>query len=513
VIIDFPLTPLGRKQKAAIEALRRRSIRGSFLEWCEVALPKGLRPDARHHRAVIDTLERVARGELSRVMIFAPPASGKSIYTSVLYPVWYLAQHPTASILSISNTYELAETFGGAARKLVLEHDHLLGYKISRDSHAAGNWATDKGGKYFAAGTGGAIVGRRGNLILIDDPIKGAEDADSKSARDRVFNWFNRDLKTRLSSDNDPIVIIQTRWGTDDLSGRLLEEAERTGIPWTVISLPAVAEENDILGRQPGEYLWPENSSYVELLKEHRELQTSRAWSSLYQQSPVAEGGNFFKAEWFHECAYLPPKETMKIFATADYAVSEGKGDWTVLMVFGLTADNKLHLLDLWRGRTSTAFWVEHIFRLHQQWQPQVWAEESGVILKAVEPIITAQARQRGVYPYRVPFPSTRDKSARARGIQGFLEMNGGLYLPRAAWVPEFLNEILSFPSGKTDDQADALSLAGRVMGKLQAPRPELLQKPKLKVLTVGDPATQIGTSLEDLWDAAEHRARHVQRI
>ena len=330
--------------------------------------------------------------------------------------------------------------------------------------------------------------------------------------RDRAFSWFNRDLKTRLSQDSDPIIIIQTRWNLEDLSGRLLEEADRTGTPWDIVSMPAVAGENDILGRQVGEYLWPENPGYVALLKENKQSQTARDWAALYLQQPIPDGGYFFKADWFHDYVYPPPKETMRIFGTCDYAVSEGKGDWTVLQVFGLAAQHKLYLLDQWRGRTSSAIWVEHLFRLHQQWQPQVWAEEAGVILKSVEPLITSRARQLGVYPYRVPFPSTKDKAARARGIQGFLETNGGLHIPRAAWVPDFLSEVLSFPAGRTDDQCDALSLAGRVMGQLSAPQPEL-QRPKQKVLIVSDPLTQVAATMEDLWDIAEHQSRRIQRI
>ncbi len=431
---------------AASVALKRRAIRHSFLEWCKHALPRGLTP-AAHHRLLIEKLEAVARGEISRLMIFAPPASGKSIYVSCLFTAWYMALHPEKSILACSHTYELAESWGRAVRKLITEHSSTLGLSLSRESQAAGNWANSKGGKYFAAGVGGAITGRRGNLIVIDDPVKGHEDADSKPMRDRAFSWFNRDLKTRLSQDSDPIIIIQTRWNLEDLSGRLLEEADRTGTPWEIISMPAVAGENDILGRQPGEYLWPENPGYVALLKENKKSQTARDWAALYLQQPIPDGGYFFKADWFHDYAYPPPKETMRIFGTADYAVSEGKGDWTVLQVFGLAAQHKLYLLDQWRGRTSSAIWVEHLFRLHQQWQPQVWAEEAGVILRSVEPLIKSRARQLSVYPYRVPFPSTKDKAARARGIQGFLETNGGLHIPRAAWVPDFLVRGLDLSS------------------------------------------------------------------
>ena len=149
------------QQQAAAAALKRRGIRGSFLEFCKYALPRGLVP-AAHHRLVIDTLQQVARGMISRVMVFAPPASGKSIYVSALFPAWFMAMHPEKNILACSHTYELAESFGRAVRKYITEHSAVLGISLSRESQAAGNWANDKGGKYFAAGVGGAITGRRG---------------------------------------------------------------------------------------------------------------------------------------------------------------------------------------------------------------------------------------------------------------------------------------------------------------------------------------------------------------
>ena len=497
------------QQQAAAAALKRRGIRGNYHEWCKYALPSGQTPD-RHHRLIIETLQRVARGELSRVMFFSPPASAKTTYVTTLFIPWYMAMYPTKGVLCCAHTFDLAEDFGGAVRKYILEHSAVLGISLSKDSQAASSFSNNQGGKFFGVGLGGAVTGRRGHLVVVDDPVKGHEAADSKSARDSAYSWFRRDLKTRLSADSDPIIIVSTRWHTEDLCGQLLDEAARTGgTPWYVVSLPAVAGENDILGRQPGEYLWPENPKYQNLLRENQASLPARDWAALYLQTPIVDGGNFFRSEWFHEYITLPPLDSMRIFATSDFAVSE-QGDWTVLQIYGLAPQNKLHLLDQWRGRTSSAVWIEQMFHLHQKWKPIVWAEEAGVIKKAIDPAIVSRARQLGVYPYRESYASTRDKAARAQPIRGFLETNGGLHIPRAPWTAAFLDEALSFPAGRTDDQVDALSLAGQALGKLTAPTPELLQKPKIKVLQISDPNTQVRATIDDLWDEYENRSQYT---
>jgi len=173
-----------------------------------------------------------------------PPGAAKSTYASILYAPWYLAQHPQHCLIAASHTQELAEKWGRRVRNLVAEHSLILGAALAHDSQAAGRWETSSGGEYFAAGVGGAIAGRRADLVVIDDPVRSREDADSELIRDKTWDWYKSDLYTRLKPGGR-IVLIQTRWHEDDLAGRLLAEMAGGGDIWNVISLPAFAEAAD----------------------------------------------------------------------------------------------------------------------------------------------------------------------------------------------------------------------------------------------------------------------------
>ena len=169
-----------------------------------------------------------------------PPGSAKGTYSSILFPPWYLSQHPKHSLISASHTDELAERWGRKVRALINEHERVLGIGLSNASQAAGRWETSFGGEYYAAGVGGSIAGWRGDLILIDDPVKSREAADSPAMRDKAWDWFSGDVVPRLKPGGR-IVLIQTRLHEDDLAGRCLEHAKSAGDAWKVISLPAMA--------------------------------------------------------------------------------------------------------------------------------------------------------------------------------------------------------------------------------------------------------------------------------
>ena len=218
-------------------------------------------------------------------MIFAPPGSAKSTYASILHTPWHFAAHPDHCVIAASHTAELAEKWGRRVRNLVAEHSAVLGVSLATDSQAAGRWETDSGGEYFAAGVGGAIAGRRADLVVIDDPIRSREDADSETVRDKIWDWYKSDLYTRLKPGGR-IVLIQTRWHEDDLAGRLLADMAAGGDQWEIISLPALAEANDPLGRAVGQPLWPEWEDIANLERKRRAV-GPRDWSALYQQRPA----------------------------------------------------------------------------------------------------------------------------------------------------------------------------------------------------------------------------------
>ena len=198
----------------------------------------------------ICNLERLAAGEIDRLAVFMPPGSAKSTYSSILFPPWFLAQKPMASVLAASHTTELAEKWGRRVRNLVTEHGSTLRLDLSSDSQAAGRWALTSGAEYYAAGVGVGIAGFRADLAVIDDRVRSREDADSQAIRDRIWDWYKTDLLTRLRPGGR-VVLIQTRWHEDDLAGRILAEAATSGEQWHVLSLPAEAEPGDPLDASP----------------------------------------------------------------------------------------------------------------------------------------------------------------------------------------------------------------------------------------------------------------------
>lgn len=433
---------------------------------------------AAHHRLLIEKLEQVSSGKIDRLAVFMPPGAAKSTYSSILYAPWYFSQHPQHCVIAASHTAELAEKWGRRVRNLLAENALILGVGLAPDSQAAGRWETDHGGEYFAAGVGGAVAGRRADLVVIDDPIRSREDADSETIRDKTWDWYKSDLYTRLKPGGR-IVLIQTRWHEDDLAGRLLEDMKAGGDQWEVISLPALAEDNDPLGRAPGVPLWPEWEDLDNLERKRRAV-GPRDWSALYQQRPAPEEGDYFKSDWLRPYEKAPARETLRVYGGSDYAVTSDGGDYTVHAVVGLDPEGRMYLLDLWRKQAASDVWVEAFCDLVLRWKPIGWAEETGQIRSGVGPYIDRRQRERRAYVSREQFPTRGDKSVRAQSIRGRMALEG-LYVPiSASWYPNLRSELLSFPAGKHDDQVDALGLVGQLLDKMTAgSRPKEPEKPK----------------------------------
>jgi predicted phage terminase large subunit-like protein len=426
---------------------------------------------------LIDQLEALTRGEIDRLAVFMPPGAAKSTYASILFPPWYLAQQPTAAVIAASHTAELAERWGRKVRNLVAEHSNILGVQLADDSQAAGRWETSVGGEYYAAGVGGAITGRRADLVVIDDPVRSREDADSELVRDKTWDWYKADLYTRLKPGGR-ICVIQTRWHEDDLAGRLLADGLGGGDQWHTISLPAIAEPDDPLGRPVGAALWPEWEDAEELARKQRAA-GPRVWSALYQQRPAPEEGDYFKSEWLKPYNKSPARDTLRVYGGSDYGVTADGGDYTVHVVVGLDPEGRMYLLDLWRRQSSSEEWVEAFCDLVLEWKPIGWAEEQGQIRSGVGPFLERRQRDRKAYVARDAFPTRGDKAVRAQSIRGMMAQEG-LYVPvHASWYPALRAELLSFPAGKHDDQVDALGLVGQLLNKMLAgQKPRLVEKP-----------------------------------
>ena len=237
------------------------------------------------------------------------------------------------------------------------------------------------------------------------------------------------------------------------------------------MSLPAIAEENDALGRKPGEPLWPEMFPDVMLAAE-RQIQGERNWSALYQQRPSPEQGDYFKRDWFEYYTIPPRVEEMRVYGASDYAVTKGGGDYTVHGVSGVDKNDDLYVLDWWRGQVDSFEAVNQWANMVKNWRPIQWAEDKAQIEKTLGPFIQKRQRELGVYVHREPMSVWRtDKEARAQAIRGRASQ-GKVYLPaKAPWVSDLLSELLMFPNGRHDDQVDVMGLLGRMLGEMHGPR------------------------------------------
>lgn len=390
-----------------------------------------------------------------------PPGSAKSTYSSVLFPPWLLQRAP-GNIIAASHTIELAEKWGRRVRNLVNEHSQVLGLELAQDSQAAGRWSLASGQEYYAAGVGTGIAGFRAKYGLIDDPIRSRQDADSELIRDRIWDWYINDFRTRLVP-NARQVLIQTRWHEDDLAGRALNHEH-----WHVISLPAEAEPGDPLNRIPGEWLWSDGDyGYGDQLAQLKKNTPARTWSALYQQRPAPEEGDYFKSAWLKPYERMPARDTMRVYGASDYAVTADGGDYTVHVVVGIDPNGDMFLLDLWRKQASSDEWIESYCDLVKKWNPLEWAEEQGQIRAGVGPFLDRRARERQAFVVRTQFPTRGDKAVRAQSIRGRMGQCG-LHVPEdEPWFADLRSELLSFPAGKHDDQVDALGLVGQLLDKV----------------------------------------------
>lgn len=426
---------------------------------------------APHHRLIAEHLEAVERGDITRLMITMPPRHGKSMLASEFFPAWYMGRNPDHYVVTATYAQELADDFGRKVKNQIEDSAYKAifpGVGLSDDSksakrfHIEGSlggheYATKQRGAFYAVGVGGPLTGRGAHLLLIDDPVKNREDAESEIIRKKTKDWYTSTAYTRLMPGGR-IVVIQTRWHEDDLAGWL--QTEHAHEDWTILSLPAIDSE--------GRALWPEQYPIQALEGIERAL-PPRDWSALYMQAPSPETGDYFKREWLIpvEPQHIPPVETMMVYGGSDYAVTADGGDYTVHAIIGVASDGRMYLLDLWRAQASSDVWVDAFCQLVRKWKPVGWAEETGQIKSGVGPFLMKRMIETDSFVAREQFPTRGDKAIRAQSIRGRMAMQG-LHVPRdALWLSDFTAELMSFPVGVHDDQVDAIGLCGQLMDRM----------------------------------------------
>lgn len=439
-------SPLPRSSPLAAEDYAYSSLAAyAVYQWRDYRL-------APHHLRIIRALEAVERGEIDRLMINLPPRHGKSMLASEYFPAWYLGRNPARQIIHATYAQELAEDFGRKVRNQLTDDTFRLifpGVSLRQDSASAKRFSTNQAGAYFALGVGGPATGRGAHLLLIDDPIKGREDADSEPMRLRLKSWYRAVAYTRLMPGG-AVVVINTRWHHDDLSGWQLREFAHEG--WTVLSMPAIDAE--------GQALWPSDFPLKRLETIKRTI-GSRDWAALYQQTPVPEEGGILKLDWFPRFTAPPLEpEAYMVVQSWDTAFKPKQiNDPSVCETY-IVGTKGWYLVDVWRQRVDYPTLRRTAASLALKWKPDAVLIEDKASGQSLIQDLRAGVKMDGqvICPPVIAIEPEGDKLSRANGVAALIE-GGKLLLPEAApWLVDFETEIGTFPLGVNDDQVDAMT-------------------------------------------------------
>lgn len=433
-----------------------------FPEWLPIVSPR-LTWDWSHQLHLYAALGRVTQGLCKRLIISMPPRHTKSETVTVRYSAYRLERLPSMRVIIGAYNQRLSNKFSRKVRKIAAAR-----LKLSADCKKIDEWETPEGGGLMAVGVGSGVTGHGADLIVVDDPVKSREEAESQTYRERCWDWYTDDLYTRLEPGG-AIIVIQTRWHEDDLTGRLLAAAAQGGEEWEVVSLPALAEVNDPLGRAPGEALCPDRYDREALLQMQRAI-GARSFSALYQQRPVPEEGGLFKRNWFRVVEREDVPAGLRWARYYDLAAStKQSADYTASAECAFAPDGTLYIRDVQRARMEWPDAERLIVETMISSPRTLYGVE-----KAMHGLAAVQQLRRRRDVVHVAFrgiPVDRDKKSRALAWATRAE-EGKVALVRGAWITEFLAEALTFPFGKHDDQVDAVSGAVLMLGGGLSRRP-----------------------------------------
>lgn len=414
------------------------------------------------HEKIAEKLMAVERGEIKRLMIFVPPRHGKSELSSIKFPAWFLGKHPEKEVITASYSAELAEEFGYKTRNLVAspEYADIFRTELRSDSKSKAKWHTNNKGSYTAVGVGGAITGKGADLVSIDDPFKNRKEAESKTIRDAVFNWYTSTLYTRLEKGGS-IVLTLTRWHKDDLAGRLLKAMEEGGEQWEVIIFPAIAIQDEEF-RKEGEALWPEKYD-LEALQNIKQTIGLYDWNALYQQTPVASETQEFKEEFWQ---YRTMDEVLALNTyrtlTIDTAISQrAAADFTGLTLNFTDRENKWSIKS-WKEKISPLELIDLMFNLHEQYRLDKIGIEETIYLQAIQPFLEEEMRRRNRFLPIVPLKHNGEqKESRIRGLLPRYESHSIYHI--TGMCKDLEEEEISFPKGVHDDVLDSLAYQSQI--------------------------------------------------
>tara|TARA_R100001244_G_scaffold41765_3_gene37680 strand:+ start:1508 stop:3019 length:1512 start_codon:yes stop_codon:yes gene_type:complete len=426
----------------------------SFLTYVKHMWPDFI--EGRHHQIFAEKLERVARGELKRLIINMPPRHTKSEFASTYFPSWVLGRNSKLKVMQITHTAELAFRFGRRVRDIIdsPEYQHVFpGVALKADSKSAGRWETNAGGEAFYSGIGGAVTGRGADLLVLDD-IHSEQDALSPTALDNAWEYYSSGPRQRLQPGG-AIVIVMTRWSTKDLTGRLLsKQAEDHADQWEVVEFPAIFPETN-------KALWPEYWKIEELQGVKASIPVSK-WEAQWMQNPTSEEGAILKREWWKTWDKEEIPEMHFVIQSYDTAFSKKEtADFSAITtwcVFHPEEDSSrpaLLLLDVKKGRWDFPELKRVAVEQYKYWDPDTIIIEA----KASGMPLTDELRQAGIPVVNYSPGKGQDKITRVNTVAPILE-SGMVYVPETRWAEELVEECAAFPFGDYDDLVDSTTQA-----------------------------------------------------
>ena len=475
------------------------------------------------HDDICRRLEKFSRDIVERksprLMLLMPPRHGKSELASIRFPAWHLGHNPTHEVINVGYNLDLPMTFSRKVREVMRDPHYSNIFpesNLSPDSQSAEAWNTTAGGGFTAAGVGGGITGKGTHCLIVDDPIKNQEEADSAVVRDKLWDWYQSTAYTRLAPGGG-VLIIETYWSFDDLAGRLQEAMNRDDENvdrFEIVKYPALSEQWEYRDEEtfeikrfeeeqpdsgltllrPKDFCLHEARYSTEALKRIRANMQPRIWSALYQQNPTPDEGMYFKREFFRYAKQMPHPQGMRIFTAWDFAIGEKQqNDWTVGAT-GLQdeADN-IYVLEIFRMKGDSFQIVEAMLDVAARWGSAVSSGyligvEDGQIWRAIRPMLMKRMEERRVFPPHEVMKPLSDKVARARPLQGRMQQGRIIFPENASWLGQAEQELLRFPAGAHDDVVDALAwlthlCIGKAPPRIAAPPPLPSWRDKLAIV------------------------------
>ena len=450
---DEALKELLMLKEAEARLILREKAQNNFMPFVHHVYENFI--EGRHHLEIAEKLEKVATGEITRLIVNMPPRHSKSELASYLMPAWFLGRNPKLKIIQATHNTELAVRFGRKVRDLIdsEQYGHIFpDTDLKADSKAAGRWETSAGGEYFAAGVGAAVTGRGADLFIIDDPHS-EQDAMSEGRLEEAYEWYTSGPRQRLQPGGK-IIVVMTRWGLRDLTGRLIKAqgSDVLSDQWEVVEFPAILPSENPL--------WPEFWKKDDLLKVKASLPVQK-WGAQWQQQPTAEEGAIVKKEWWKVWKKEDIPEVDYIIQSYDTAFSKKESaDYSAITTWGVfrseeTGADNIILMDACRGRWNFPELKEKALEENEYWQPDMMIVEA----KASGLPLTDELRRAGIPIMNYTPSKGRDKVTRMHTVAPLFEA-GMVWAPEKHFADEVIDECMAFPNGEHDDYVDSMTMA-----------------------------------------------------